>query len=118
MDASQAVGYVRVHHQLYPNRVDADKILLPPGVLDGLRERRHNVTSAFDAVADILRPCPRRFPPDVPCLEWDPTRPFAVAQTVVKKDGKIYGALRFCVPRGILTQPNSGERKNRFAAGY
>ena len=50
------------------------------------------------------------FPPDVLCLEWDPTRPFAVVQTVVKKDGKIYGALQFCVPRGLLTRPNSGER--------
>ena len=43
-------------------------------------------------------------------LELDINRRAAVVQTVVRKDGKIYGALRCRVPRGVLTRPNSGER--------
>ncbi|KAG8213665.1 gamma-glutamyltranspeptidase-domain-containing protein [Butyriboletus roseoflavus] len=65
MDASQAVEYGRVHDQLYPELVGADNIL-PAMVLDGLRDRGHNVK-----VLDINRVA-------------------AVIQTVVSKDGQIY----------------------------
>lgn len=47
MDASQAVEYGRVHDQLYPERVGADSIL-PATVLDGLRDRGHNVQGALN----------------------------------------------------------------------
>ena len=51
------------------------------------------------------------FPADVLHLELDINRMAAVVQTVVRKDGKLYGALRFRAPPGcVLTRPNSGER--------
>ncbi|KAH0835459.1 gamma-glutamyltranspeptidase [Lanmaoa asiatica] len=67
MDASRAVEYGRVHDQLYPEYVSADNIL-PTSVIDGLRDRGHNVK-----VMDINRLA-------------------AVVQTVMRKDGKIYAA--------------------------
>ena len=54
MDASKAVEYGRVHDQLYPEQVNVDNIL-PKPILDGLRERGHNVKGAFDAEALISR---------------------------------------------------------------
>lgn len=42
MDASQAVEYGRVHDQLYPEEIQADDVL-PASILDGLRDRGHNV---------------------------------------------------------------------------
>ena len=53
MDASGAVEYGRVHDQLYPKQISADNIL-PKPILDGLVERGHNVTGAFDADAPAL----------------------------------------------------------------
>lgn len=50
------------------------------------------------------------FPADVLCLVLEIGRTAAVVQIVMSKDGKIYGALRFRVPRGLLTTTNSGER--------
>ena len=49
MNPSQAVEYGRVHDQLYPEQVSADNIL-PALVLDGLRNRGHNVKGALSDV--------------------------------------------------------------------
>lgn len=67
MDASEAVERGRVHHQLYADHVDADDIL-PAGIINDLRGRGHNVTGAFDADADIPRPCPRCIFPLTYCV--------------------------------------------------
>lgn len=53
MDPSQAVEYGRVHHQLYPERVRADNVV-PALVLDGLRDRGHEVEGTS---SDVSRPC-------------------------------------------------------------
>jgi hypothetical protein len=50
------------------------------------------------------------FPANVLRLVWPIDRIAAVIQTVVSKGGKIYGALRFRVPCGLLTRTSSGER--------
>lgn len=43
MDVSAAIEYGRLHDQLFPTMVDVDDIL-PPTLLDGLREKGHNIT--------------------------------------------------------------------------
>ncbi len=45
MDISAAIEYGRVHDQLFPTMVDADDIL-PAELLDGLRDKGHNITGA------------------------------------------------------------------------
>lgn len=108
MDPSQAVEYGRVHDQLYPERVSADNIL-PALIIDSLRDRGHNVTGTFDAHVDVPWLCA-----DVLGVEMDINRVAAVIQTVVSKDGKIYGTRRLCVFPGfmdvLLTRVHSGER--------
>lgn len=46
LDASQAVEYGRLHNQLFPILTDADNVY-PPHLLDELRSRGHNITSAL-----------------------------------------------------------------------
>ncbi|EMD37801.1 hypothetical protein CERSUDRAFT_50406 [Gelatoporia subvermispora B] len=67
MDVSAAVEYGRLHDQLFPSVVDADDVYSRM-ILDGLREKGHNVT-----VSDINRIA-------------------AVVQAVVQEDGVIYAA--------------------------
>lgn len=67
LDASNAVEFGRLHHQLYPPFLDADDVY-PPELLDELRERGHNIT-----VCDVNRVA-------------------AVVQVVVQQDGKIFAA--------------------------
>ncbi|KAI0355646.1 gamma-glutamyltranspeptidase [Trametes cingulata] len=54
MDVSAAIEYGRVHDQLFPTMVDADDVL-PPALLDGLREKGHNITGDRVAVSDTDR---------------------------------------------------------------
>lgn len=85
LDASAAVEVGRVHDQLFPMIVDTDNVY-PPEVVEDLRQRGHNMTSAYCAffargnqpltssrsVADIKRVA-------------------AVVQVITKKDGVLYG---------------------------
>lgn len=43
MDVSESVEFGRVHDQLYPTHVDVDNTY-PGPLVDGLRQRGHNVT--------------------------------------------------------------------------
>ena len=43
MDVSSAIEYGRLHDQLYPLNLDVDDTY-PQDVIDGLKERGHNVT--------------------------------------------------------------------------
>ncbi|KAI0374193.1 gamma-glutamyltranspeptidase [Pilatotrama ljubarskyi] len=55
MDVSAAIEYGRVHDQLFPTMVDADDIL-PPALLEGLREKGHNITvSDTDRIAAVIQ---------------------------------------------------------------
>ncbi|KAH9895138.1 gamma-glutamyltranspeptidase [Cubamyces lactineus] len=67
MDVSAAIEYGRLHNQLFPTMVDTDDIL-PPSLLDGLREKGHNITVS------------------------DTNRVAAVIQAVVKPNATIYAA--------------------------
>ncbi|KAI8972210.1 gamma-glutamyltranspeptidase [Trametes punicea] len=67
MDVSAAIEYGRLHDQLFPMIVDADDIL-PPTLLNGLREKGHNITV------------------------WDTNRVAAVIQAVLKPNATIYAA--------------------------
>ena len=46
MDVSAAIESGRLHDQLFPTMVDADDILAP-SLLDGLREKGHNITGGW-----------------------------------------------------------------------
>ncbi|KAG6330671.1 hypothetical protein ID866_8418 [Astraeus odoratus] len=67
-DISEAIEYGRVHDQLLPMEVDADDIL-PDDLLKYLRDRGHNVTVK------------------------DTGRVAGVIQSVLQKDGRIYGVI-------------------------
>ncbi|KAF8234461.1 gamma-glutamyltranspeptidase [Tricholoma matsutake] len=67
LDVSQAIEFGRLHDQLYPPILEADSVY-PPEILDGLRDRGHNVT-----VRDINRVA-------------------AAVQVVVQQNGKITAA--------------------------
>ncbi|KAI0645531.1 gamma-glutamyltranspeptidase [Trametes meyenii] len=67
MDVSAAVEHGRLHDQLFPLMVDADDILSPT-LLDGLREKGHNITVS------------------------DTSRVAAVIQAVVKPNNTVYAA--------------------------
>lgn len=44
LDVSQAIEYGRVHDQLYPSMTAVDSSI-PDDIVEGLRERHHNITS-------------------------------------------------------------------------
>ncbi|OSD06711.1 gamma-glutamyltranspeptidase [Trametes coccinea BRFM310] len=67
MDVSGAIESGRLHDQLFPMMVDADDIL-PASLLDGLREKGHNITVS------------------------DTNRVAAVIQAIVKPNATIYAA--------------------------
>ncbi|KAI9068256.1 gamma-glutamyltranspeptidase [Trametes sanguinea] len=67
MDVSGAIESGRLHDQLFPMMVDADDIL-PASLLDGLREKEHNITVS------------------------DTNRVAAVIQAIVKPNATIYAA--------------------------
>ncbi|TFK74043.1 gamma-glutamyltranspeptidase [Pluteus cervinus] len=55
LDASQAVEFGRLHDQLYPSTLDADNVY-PWDLLEGLRERGHNLTiSDVNRVAAVVQ---------------------------------------------------------------
>ena len=51
MDVSESVEFARLHDQLYPTLVDADRAY-PRPLLDALRQRGHNVTGLLPFVAN------------------------------------------------------------------
>ena len=54
MDVSAAIEYGRMHDQLFPMVVDSDDIL-PPTLLDGLREMGHNISGTRAPCASSYR---------------------------------------------------------------
>lgn len=91
MDVSAAVEYGRLHDQLFPSVVDADDVY-PRMILDGLREKGHNVTGAhvFAIHRAYTRACCGLLA-DTLIAVSDINRIAAVVQAVVQEDGVIYG---------------------------
>lgn len=52
-DAREAIEFGRVHDQLFPTIVDVDNVY-PPELVQGLRERGHNVTCACSSLPFVL----------------------------------------------------------------
>jgi gamma-glutamyltranspeptidase / glutathione hydrolase / leukotriene-C4 hydrolase len=85
LDISQAVEFGRLHDQLFPLILDTDSVY-PPDLLDGLRDRGHNVTGAFKRALGLESPTY-----DDLISVLDVNRVAAVIQAVVQQNGKITG---------------------------
>ena len=87
MDVSAAIEHGRVHDQLFPTMVDADDVL-PADLLDGLRDKGHNITG--ERSRDPDGPLGRLTRQEVS----DTGRVAAVIQAVIKLNDTIYGEYR------------------------
>ena len=56
MDASESVEFGRVHDQLYPTRVDVERIY-PRSLMDALLQRGHNATGLHSGLLPCSPPC-------------------------------------------------------------
>lgn len=55
MDLRTAIEHGRVHHELYPEEIDADNVY-PVHLLKGLKERGHNITGKSSPTHAEVKP--------------------------------------------------------------